>query len=323
MGKVIKISPIRKEFTNSKFKTQEGAYAAHGYVRHPGTKSLLTPVMEADGRYRTGLDKNSPYVRSLPDKERDDELEWIKETTNELEEIYGKWDAQNRLGINLSPRSPIWNVYSDEPIKATAIPLANNDIFLNTDQAQDLLDWCWVKRHPRIARSLESYHRGDCPDCQYYIADDEAEARIQYKKNKLINKAIVDFEALTPTRAIQIARLMGLPVTDFSTQEAVYNLVDSKLKEADFKDGEFEGLPVITVFNSILALTSDELHVKDVVKQAMTMNIYRKGTGDKIVEGTEVIAVNRDALIKHLLDPQNQKELLALEIRVKQRGGGI
>jgi hypothetical protein len=182
-----------------------------------------------------------------------------------------------------------------------------------------LITYCWLRVHPDVAPSLEHYERGGYSNCQYYLANEEAENRVLYSKKKKINQAIVTFENLTPTKQKQIARLMGLPISDDSTEEAVYNMVDSTLKKPEFDSGEFKNLSTLSIFDSLVQLTDDRIRVKDLVEQAIRHNIYRKGNGDKILEGSETVAANKEELVNYLLDDTHQKELIALETRLKQK----
>lgn len=311
MASVVKISPIQKTYSTS-FKTMESSLASKGFVRSPGTKRYLMPKVEADGRYRTGLDETAQYLKKMSEEERKFEIDFIRSTLKRLKEVYSDTD--------FGPRSKVWNAFSDSPIKVVHIPLGNDSFILNTENdLVDLLTYCWVRVHPDISKSLESFHRGDCPECQYYMANDEAENKALFSKKKRINKAITTFEALSPTKKKQIARLMGLPISDSSTEEAIYNVMDNTLKKPEFDSGEYKNLSTIAVFEDLVKLTDDRIRVMDLVEQAIRHNIYRKGVGDKIQEGTETISASKEELVNFLLDDKNQQDLIALETRVKQK----
>lgn len=310
MANSIKISPIKKDYPAS-FKTMESSLASLGYYRSPGTRRYLMPKREADGKYRTGLDENAKYLLSLSGEERESEISFIRETLKKLKSEFPD--------IDFGPRSKVWNAFSESELKVSHLPLGNTDIILHTDNSNDLLNYCWIRVHPDIAKSLESYNRGDCADCQYYLANDDAENKAIYSKKKKINQAIITFEALTPTKKKQVARLMGLPITDDTKEEAVYNMVDNTLKEPEFKSGEYKNLSTLSVFNDLVKLTDERLAVKDLIEQAIRHNVYRTGSGDTIKEGGEVISASKSELVEYLLDEKNQKELAALESKVKQK----
>lgn len=312
MGKLVKISPIKRDYNGQRFKTMESSLSGYGYVRVPGTKATITPKREPDGRYRTGVDINAAYIKAMSPEEQKVEIAFIKETLATLKDIYPDTDFGNR--------SKVWQAYSDEEVKVTPLSLSNSDVILNTDVPGDLLTYVWLRVYPSIAKSLDAYNRGACPDCQYYIANEEAEVRAEYNKKKVINKAIVEFESLTPTKRKQVGRLMGLPITDSSTEEFIYNRMDSKLKAPEFERGsEYEGKSTISVFNDILALADDTLYVKDLVEQSIRYNIYRIGEGGRVLEGTATVSNDKQDLVVHLLDSKNAKELAALEVRINAK----
>lgn len=313
-----KLSPIKKTF-NSAFKSMEGSLHDAGFFRAPGTTRVYTPYMDATGNYRTGLDPKAPWLfklqNSSPERYKE-EVSWIEQATKLLKQFFGD-------NIDLGPKASIWKAYPPDNeigIHVSPVKASNQDIFLDiTNDGEALLNYCWLRVHPSIASSMEAYQRGEFPDAQYYIADDEAENKLTYQRKKLVNNAIVSFEKMTPTKQRQVARLMGLPVGDNTTEETIYNLMDSALKQSEFKDGRHKGLSTVNVFNDISKLSDDRISVSDLVDQALNFNIYRAGMGGKIQEGGQTIATNKDELLEFLLDDKNQKDRLALEKKVASR----
>jgi len=312
LASTIVISPIPKEYPKH-FNSMEKSLSEQGFVRTPGTYRRLSPKMEATGLYRTGLDKEAMYLKGLTKEEREIELDVIDELTKRIQSHYP--------GIDLSPSSKVWNVWGNSPVKASAVDLGNDNFYLELDkQPKDLLTYAWLRVSPGIARSREAIERGECPDCQYYIADEAIEQKSKFKHKIEQNKAISNLENLRdqPTKIIQIARLMGLPVTDSTNIERAYNLIDDKLKEGQFKTGEFAGKGVISVFNEICKLSDETMNVRNLIAKAIRHNIYRM-EGDKIKEGTNTLADSTSDLVKHLLSTEGQKDFAALQVRVKAR----
>jgi hypothetical protein len=124
---------------------------------------------------------------------------------------------------------------------------------------------------------------------------------------------------MTPDKKKKVARLLGLPISDDSKEEIVYNLVDNVLKETEFKGGKFQGLSTVEVFNRFADMKENLLHIRDLVKQAVTHSVYRVKPNGRIYEGDYEIAVDEDALIKFLADDDNQDELLTLEGKLKTK----
>ncbi len=311
MVKSLRISPIEKTYP-SNFKTFESSLAANGYNRFPGTHIPLVPKKLADGRYLTGVDKGAMYLQKMSSEEKAEELKTIDELLKKLQEVFGtQIDFAN-------PRADVWNAYGDSEVKASPVKLGNGQTILNPDvDPQDLINYCWVRVDPRIARSLESAARGECPGCNYYVENSEAENRVLYMRKREINKAIVEFEELTPTKKKQVARLMGLPVSDDSTEEAIYNMIDTVLKKPEFDNKDFKNLNPVKYFNEIVKLSNERLFVKDLIEQAIRHNVYRMDSNKKLFEGERLVANSKDEWTDYLMDDINQKELLALGKAIK------
>lgn len=310
MSKTGKLSPIKKTYSQA-FKTLESSLAAHGYYRAPGTSRTFTPYKEKSGVYRTGLDINAKFLQRLGEEAYKDECERIKDYTERLKKHFP--------GIDLSPSSNVWNPFSNADVKVNPVRVGNNDEYFDLDSGSGLLNYVWVRVHPQIASSYEAYKRGEYPDAQYYMADEEAETKLVYSRKKEINKAIVYFEQMTPSRKKQVARLMGLPIGDDTTEETVYNEMDNLLKQSEFKEGEYKGLSTIRIFNDISQLGDDKLKVKDIVEQALRHSLYRLGVGGKVVEGNNTIAASKEELVAYLLEDEHQMDLLALQKRLDEK----
>lgn len=309
-NKGAKISPIPKEFSAT-FHSLDSSLAKHGLWRAPGTARVFTPYKEATGIYRTGLDENAKYLFRLSEEERQSEIKRIKEDKARLEAA---------TGLDLSPTSSFYNFNSKDPEdrRFTPIKLGTQDaLFDLTDPLQEIA-WNWIRVHPSIAPSYEAWKRGDIDpsSVQYYVCDDEIEMKRTYQMKERINNAIFKFSQMIPSKRSKVARLMGLPVVDDTKPEEVYNLMDTLLKDGEFKSGEYKGNSTINTFNDIASMPDGRLHVKDLVDEAIRRNIYRQ-KGDRIFEGEHKIADSKKDLVESLMDDDNQEDLLALEKRLK------
>jgi hypothetical protein len=317
MGKIGKISTIKKEYNNSQLQTMQGGLAIKGLTRIPGTGVFKYPYKELDGRYRTGLDPEANYIRRISDPlEREMETERVKNLREKLELALG--------GIDLGPRSKFWNyglsTSSDDALHVQPVKLVDGDNFFDLSMPLQELAFSWLRVHPTIASSYQAWERGEFPaDIQFYVADDEIENAVLFKKKQLINKAIVKFDAMTPEKKRKVARLLGLPVTEDTKEEAVYNLVDNVLKQTEFKNGKYQGLNPVEVFTRFADMKENLLHIKDLVKQAITHSVYRLKANGKIYEGEFEVAKDEDDLVKHLADDDNQEDLITLEQKLKSK----
>lgn len=310
MGRIGKISVIPKDFSSA-FPTMEKSLREKGMSRMPGTVKMMFPYRELNGKYRTGLDPEAKYLDKIPDpKMRDIEKNRIIELRKKLE---------YETGLDLSPVSSYYNYTAKgtqkrvEPVK-----LIDGDNIFNLDVPLQHVTYCWLKAHPTIASSLQAYERGEYPhDTQYFINDEDVENEIVYRKKKNSNDAIIKFDSWSLEKRRKVARLLGLPVTEDTREEVVYNLVDSFLKAQSAGTGPFKGQDPIKVFSVYANLKDDVLYVKDVVEMAFAHHIYRLKQGGKVYEGEQEMFKDKEELIEHLLDDANQEDLLELERKLK------
>jgi hypothetical protein len=317
MGKIGKISTIKKEYTTSQLQTMQSNLASKGMTRIPGTGVFKFPYKELDGQYRTGLDPNAAYIRRISDPtERELEIERVTALRTKLEAALGD--------IDLGPRSKFWNyalaTSAEDYTHVQPYKLLDGDNFFDLSIPFQELAFSWLRVHPTIASSYQAWERGDYPaDTQFYVVDEDIESGIIFKKKQLINKAIVKFDSMTPEKKRKVARLLGLPVTEDTKEEIVYNQVDNILKQSEFKTGAFQGLNPVEVFNRFADMKENLLHIKDLVKQAITHSIYRIKANGKVYEGEFEIAKDEEELVKYLIDDDHQDDLITLEQKLKTK----
>jgi hypothetical protein len=317
MAKIGKISTLKKEYNNSQLQTMQGGLSMKGLTRIPGTGVFKYPYKELDGQYRTGLDVKAAYIRRIQDPlEQEMEIERVKTLRKKLEQALGD--------VDLGPRSQFWNyglsTSSDDQMHVQPVKLLDGDNYFDFGTPFQELAFAWLRVHPTIASSYQAWERGEYPaDTQFYVADDEIENAVIFKKKQLINKAIVKFDSMTPEKKRKVARLLGLPVTEDSKEEVVYNLVDNILKQTEFKNGKHAGLNPVEVFGRFADMKENLLHIKDLVKQAIAHSIYRVKPNGKVYEGEFEIASDEDDLVKFLADEDNQDQLLTLEGKLKTK----
>jgi hypothetical protein len=317
MGKTGKISTIKREYNNSQLQTMDSGLSQKGMTRIPGTGVFKYPYKELDGKYRTGLDETAAYIKRIQDPlERELEIERVKALRTKLE---------NEIGdIDLGPRSSFWNyglsLSTDDQTHVQSVKLLDGDNYFDLSVPFQEIAFSWLRVHPTIASSYQAWERGEyAADTQFYVVDDEIENAVIFKKKQLINKAIVKFDSMTPEKKRKVARLLGLPVTEDTKEEVVYNQVDNVLKQTEFKNGKYSGLNPVEVFNRFADMKEDLLHIKDLVKQATAHSIYRIKPNGKIYEGEFEIAKDEEDLIRFLADDDNQDELLILEGKLKTK----
>jgi hypothetical protein len=315
MGKIGKISTIKKEYNNAQLQTMQGGLAAKGMTRIPGTGVFKYPYKELDGQYRTGLNPNAAYIQRIGDPtEREMEIERVTELRDRLQSALGD--------VDLGPRSKFWNyglsTSTDDQMHVQAVKLTDGDNYFDFVNPMQELAFSWLRVHPTIASSYQAWERGEFPaDTQFYVVDEDIESAVVYKKKQLINKAIIKFDGMTPDKKKKVARLLGLPVTEETKEETVYNLVDNMLKQTEFKDGKYAGLSPIEVFGRFADMKDNLLHIKDLVKQALTHSVYRLKANGRVYMGELEVAIDEEELVKFLANEDNQEDLIILEQKVK------
>jgi hypothetical protein len=317
MGKLGKISTIKREYNSSQLQTMDSNLAQQGMTRIPGTGVFKYPYKELDGQYRTGLDPNAGYIKRIQDPtEKELEIERVTTLRDKLQSVLGD--------IDLGPRAKFWNyglsTGTNDELHVQPVKLLDGDNYYDLTMAMQELAFAWLRVHPTIASSYQAWQRGEFPaDTQFYVVNDDIENALVFKKKQLINKAIIKFDGMTPEKKKKVARLLGLPVTDDTKEEVVYNKVDNMLKQSEVQSGNFKGLNPVEVFTRFADMKENLLHIKDLVKQAIQHSIYRVKPNGRVYEGEYEIAKEEEELIKFLADEDNQDELLTLEGKLKTK----
>jgi hypothetical protein len=256
------------------------------------------------------------YIRRIADPtEREIEVERVTNLRKKLEDA---------LNLDLGPRSKFWNyglsTSTEDTLHVQPVKLMDGDNYFDLSIPLQELAFSWLRVHPTIASSYQAWERGDYPaDTQFYVADDDIENQVAYKKKQRINKCIIKFDVMSPEKKRKVARLLGLPVVDDTKEEAVYVQVDNLLKQTEFKDGKYAGLSTVEVFERFADMKENILHIKDLVKQAISHSVYRVRNSGRIYEGEYEVASDEDALVKHLADDDNQEDLIILEQKLKAK----
>ena len=321
---IAKILPIPKKVKEGE-KSVAASLMAKGYNRQPGAIVRQMPDRLPDGRYVTGMDENAPDVLSIvDDKTREAEQERRIATRKRLELA---------TGINLSPKSEFYSKMmqgdrdgkytNKEGISITVAQmqkLKDGENIFNFKNPMEEINFLWVSQLKNlIAPSLEDWKKGKCkPSCQFYVCDPEKENKILYDEKRETNKSIVSLTNASLDKRKQVARLLGLPVSESDKEETVYNILDTFIKQGEVKAGEYKGQRAVMLFNQMMDLKDNMLSIKDLVKQALTLGVYRK-KNRRIYEGETEVAEDEDALLKHLASSKNQEDLIALEIKVNDK----
>lgn len=310
MGKIGKISVIPKDYDGA-FPTMEKSLRQRGMSRAPGTTKMMLPYKDLSGKYRTGLDEHAKHILKIEDPQiKKFEQDRVKALRQKLQEA---------TGVDLSPTSEYYNYTSKKPgAHVEPVKLVDGDNIFNLEDPWQYVTYCWLSADPRIASSLAAYERGEYShETQYYVNDEEVENALQYRKKKTANDAIIKFDSWSLEKRKKVARLLDLPVGESTREEVVYNLVDNFLKAGQVSTGVHKGKDAVKVFSLYADLKDDLLYVRDMVEQAFKHQVYKEKKGGRVYEGELEVFRSKDELIDHLMDENNQEDLLELEKKLK------
>lgn len=314
MGRIGKIVPIRKEYSKSSM-TMEACLAEKGYTRFPGTTMKIVPAKAPNGSFLTGLDPDALYIKKMSPEAAELERKRVIALRDELQDI---------TGLDLGPRSDYYKKMFDDRLeqsaKATVVRLKDEENIFDQEDPYQAITFAWLRVHPLIASSWQAWERGDYPPTtKFYVADEEVEQEITYKKKQAVNQAVVLLDTMSLENRKKVARLLGKPVKENTSEKFVYNMLDTWIKSTEVKDGKYRGSNPLGVFMNIATMDAKMLTIQDLIAQAVSLDIYREDNDGTIREGGREIYKNSGDMAVDLSKSKNQDKLLALEERVKAK----
>lgn len=316
MGKIGKITSIKKEYSGEYKQTLAGSLAAAGYGRFPGSKVTFVPRKDTNGEYKTGLNPDALYIKQLMKinpEEAEQEITRVTALRDELEAM---------TGLDLSSRSEYYSkMYDgdyDQANRAKVVKLKDGVNIFNLDDPYESITYAWLRVHDDIAPSMEAYRTGKIRDIQdvfFYVDDFDFEVEQEHTKKVRINKAIAALEAMSTDRQYKVARLLSLPVRADDKPSAIYNAIDNFVKAAPKSGTSTQN---ITLFEKIVNMADNNFHVRYTIEEALKYTVLRE-KAKLIYEGETVIAKNKEELINNYSIDKNQEDLIALEEKVRQR----
>jgi len=317
MARIAKIISIPVDFKPGE-KSVTNMLAEHNKTLFPGTGKGRVPIRSASGKYLTGLDPEAAYINKILDPQaKEAEVEKIKERLDRL---------QKATGLDLTARSIYYSgvygeKYNTNEVASRVRLVDGENVFHFSDPFQEIAFWWLTQDSDLIAPSLEAAKtRKAHADVLFYISDPDEEVALVYNKKKEANKAIKDLEGMSFDRRRKVARLLGLPITETSKDEMVYNELDKFIKTAHITTGEYIGQDPIRLFNNVAALDNDILAIKDLVRSALRIRVLTKQPRSPLVyEGTQMVAHSEDELVKMLSLDSKQDERLSLEMKVEDK----
>jgi hypothetical protein len=149
----------------------------------------------------------------------------------------------------------------------------------------------------------------------FYVDNPEAEADVLYVDNMAAVDAIVELRKMTIEKRLKVAKLLGLPVSESTMEQIVFNKLHDFIQSGNIKDGEYKGQKSVKLFNQICSLSDELLARTSLVKEAINTRVYTKRNGI-IYEGNNSIANSEELLIQELCQADRYMEYLALKAKV-------
>lgn len=290
MGKIGKISSIKKKYPDGQMTIEATLANTYGKNRFPGTAVRKLPYKDANGFYRTGLE-DKPEERKR------------------LEEI---------TKLDLSPNSDYYNFTSNARDKVEPVRLDDGDNIFNLDNPRQAITYYWLSAHPTIARSWDAWEAGEYPSStEFYVNDVDLETDRKYKKDLEEANAIKKLTSLSTDKCRMVARLIGYPVNNDTKYEHVYTQLYQFIKDGVIKTGPYKGQLALPKFEQFANMRDEDLYVSDLVQQAITNNIFRVATGGRLMKGEAEMAKSKEDYIDFLKSKKGQEHLLQLEEDLK------
>jgi hypothetical protein len=309
-----KISSIKKQFAPD--VTNLGSVLAEkGFSRSPGTKMGVSPYRETTGEYRSGLDPNAKYINFMAAEDKITERAKINGWREFIQMSLGEefFHREGRSAFYTDMYHP--DKMGTEQVCQKAY-LSEGDNTFDLERVFELIQFAYLRVHPVfVARSYQDYQRGVASDTvRFYVNDEDIETKLLYQDNLALDKAVTAMGTYSCSEKIKIARLMGVNVSHDSTEEQVYNVLSNFLKTTTHSSGD--RLFNVKLFNRISSLDPTTIQIRYLIDLGFSYNIYRTQKG-RVFDGQNEVAETKEALAELLAKPKYQKELTALEERIK------
>jgi hypothetical protein len=290
--------------------TLEGTLHKYKYTSVPGSVKKLFPRTDAKGRIRTGIDENATKVLSIRDASlREQEQERLKAI---------RLDLEYRLGESLEPDSPFWNDIKgnlDNAGDAGGYGLEDKDNIFDMNNPMHAVNYYWLMETGFIAPSLAAIEDGEVdPSVYFYVHDDEITASVQYERKQRINKVKLSLETMGDIRRKQIAKLLGLGISETSSAQKVYVALDEYLSTPK----AMLDTDPIDNFQKYTEMSEELVAIKALAQDLIKYNIVRL-TGSIVKEGEYIWGKTVEEFELLLIDPANSEILVSFEDKLRNK----
>lgn len=267
-----------------------------GRSKFPNCYDIIQPAIGKDGRWITGLDEHARKVLAIRDPQQKAEtIEKIKAERESLEEL---------TGLDLSGKSKFWEEFFVE---------INTKKPLDLTVPMDRIKYHIILASYDVAPNLKETTNADYFNAKYYVARKHEDVAEKISKKKKYGEAISTVLELikTPDKAILIGKYLGLPVSNTTPQDNLFDIYQTSL-EQDEKTG------FIDKFNNALQKTQDELNIKLIFDEGVQYNVIRLRDG-YYQRGNITYGKTISEAIAFLSNVKNNSELLSVQDEVENK----
>lgn len=209
-----------------------------------------------------------------------------EEDARRLEKAIGYESGQ------LSQSSDFWKTF--------ACKIGNKELFLNTENPYDELQYLFLKNHKRVANGLNNV----TPSCDYVLINKDSEAEQVNRINKIKREAYREMDKMSIEDMRKCLRLYGIKSDNISNE-----LVEAKMSE------QIENSPKNFMMKWV-ENPNKEIHF--VIEEAISKNIIRKNRANYYF-GTDLIGNGLEDVVAYLKDKKNNDIKMSILNEIKSK----
>lgn len=284
-------------------------FEKYGLSTAPGSELTEYLSKDANGRFITGLDVDTPTVMNIEDAAEREAIEKeIKDVVERLERVFGKG---NLSALN----EKLWNEFN--------VKLSYTGKSLDRGIPRDELLYYAIRAggFDAIAPSFEKAREGDY---KFYLKHLEKDAGVKIQKSLLYGKAkgkLVDLFEEDAHKLLLVAKVVLAPSNEFSEKtptSIVYDKLDEFIEGKIVKTNKRD---TVKQFLEACSKDIESLTMQALVRDALHfLFIIREADGYFYNKQTEVrLGKTEKDIIKYISNPVNELEFENLNSRVEAK----
>lgn len=265
--------------------------AAYNRSRMPRCVDKLSPALNTDGRYITGIDEESLAINMLPDQV-------VK--ANKKEEIRTlRLSLEAQTGLDLSGTSPFWSNYSVE-LKS------DSEMVLLQTNPHDVIKYSVLISNNYVAPSKEEAGNPKYKDSKYFAFYTESAQKDKVTNRKIRDKARAELLKIADKKDTMLLLgqyLEGSKYVKSLDTDTLYDMLSDFIEKSASN---------VEKFNRAVALDRSDLQFRITVDRAIKRKIIQMN--NKIFQHGQVsLGSTVDEVINTLKTPEFASEFLFIK----------